>query len=373
MIDIKRLRIVNIALFVVLLIALIVPLGFSGRILAAIVLVPSAALVYILIKKRSILSLNKRLVLMIMITVALLYVMLYYLSGLHFGFKDSIYRLTVKNVFNFIIPISAIIVSTEIIRSVVIAQEDTPSNILCYCSCVVTEMLICSNLPDIINFNKFMDLMGLTFFPAITANLLYHYLSRRYGIYPNAIYRLIISLYVYFIPIASGISDSLVAMINLFLPIVIYVFIDALYEKKRRYALGKKSKLTVPITVLAVAIVCSVVMVVSNQFMIGAYVIATPSMTGELNQGDTAIYERYDDQIIIEGQVIVFEKNDLVVIHRVVDIQKVNGVTRYFTKGDANDDWDAGYIHDSDIIGLVNFKIPYVGYPTLWLRSLFDE
>ena len=61
------------------------------------------------------------------------------------------------------------------------------------------------------------------------------------------------------------------------------------------------------------------------------------------------------------------------VIHRVVDIQIINGQTRYFTKGDANAAEDVGFIFDSDIIGLVNFKIPYVGYPTLWLRSLFNR
>ena len=76
---------------------------------------------------------------------------------------------------------------------------------------------------------------------------------------------------------------------------------------------------------------------------------------------------------IEEGQVIAFEKNDRVVIHRVVDIQIINGQTRYFTKGDANTSNDDGFIYDYDIVGIVNFKIPYIGYPTLWLRSLFNR
>ena len=28
---------------------------------------------------------------------------------------------------------------------------------------------------------------------------------------------------------------------------------------------------------------------------------------------------------------------------------------------------------DADIVGIVDFKIPYIGYPTLWLRSLFSR
>jgi signal peptidase len=218
-----------------------------------------------------------------------------------------------------------------------------------------------------------MDVVAVTLFPSIIANLLYHYLTKRYGMYPNMVYRLLITLYVYLIPYIPNVPNVIFAFANIFVPILIFLFIDSLYEKKVRYALQRKSKLTVPITVIALAIMIFVVMVISNQFFIGTYVIATESMTGELNKGDAAIYERYDDQTITEGQVIAFEKNGIVVIHRVVDIQIINGQTRYFTKGDANEGLDSGFIFDSNIIGLINFKLHYIGYPTLWLRSLFSR
>ena len=114
-------------------------------------------------------------------------------------------------------------------------------------------------------------------------------------------------------------------------------------------------------------------MLISNQFYYGSLVIATDSMTGEINKGDMIIYERYEDQLVIEGQVIVFEKNKSVIVHRVADIKIINGETRYYTKGDANEDLDTGYITDSNIIGLVNYKIPFLGYPTIWVRSLFKH
>ena len=127
------------------------------------------------------------------------------------------------------------------------------------------------------------------------------------------------------------------------------------------------------ITTLAIVIMLGVVMLTSNQFRYGSYVVATESMTGEIDKGDIVLYQRYDTQNIIEGQVIVFEKGNSAIIHRVVDIQIINGQTRYFTKGDANEDIDLGFITDGDIVGLVNYKIPYFGYPTLWMRSLFKR
>ena len=126
------------------------------------------------------------------------------------------------------------------------------------------------------------------------------------------------------------------------------------------------------ITALAVVILTGFVMLISNRFTYGLLVIATESMTGEINKGDAVVFERYDGQVIEEGQVIVFEQNGAMIVHRVVDIQRVNGENRYFTKGDANESQDAGYIRKSDIRGLADLKIPCVGYPTILLHSLFQ-
>jgi signal peptidase len=114
-------------------------------------------------------------------------------------------------------------------------------------------------------------------------------------------------------------------------------------------------------------------MLISCQFRFGAVVIATESMTGEINKGDVIIYERYDDQTIKEGQVIVFLQDQNRIIHRVVKIENIGGEVRYFTKGDANYSLDDGYITDADIVGLTDVKIAYIGYPTLWLRKLIPN
>jgi signal peptidase I len=213
--------------------------------------------------------------------------------------------------------------------------------------------------------------------PAIIANSLYHYLSRRYGFWPNLIFRAVTTLYAYTFPIISGISDSLVNFARLLIPIAIYFFIDALFEKKRRFALQKLGRFqrvfSRALTILVLIIMVGTVMLVSNQFRFGAYVIATESMTGELNKGDVAICERYEGQSVQEGQIIAFEQSNSTLIHRVVDIQVINGVTRYYTKGDANEDMDTGFITDANILALINYKVPMLGYPTLWMRSLFSR
>lgn len=355
----------------VTLLAVLAVSGSSGRILAAILLLPQAAAHAVFIKKRNILSINKRQVLLLMTVTGVLYLVLYYFTGLYFGFSKTGYKLNLHGTLNFLLPITGIILTSEIIRRVIRAQNSRLADVLSYLTCVGGEILIYSGISGVQIFNQFMDLVSLSLFPALVSNLLYHYLSKRYGAAPNMAYRLLTTLYAYSFPYRPAMPDSLFAFVNLIVPLLIYGFIDLLFEKKRRYALGKKSHIGAVLSVLAVAVMGAAVMLISNQFRFGALVIATESMTGALDKGDAAIFERYDDQRIQVGQVIVFENNDAMVVHRVIDIKYINGTMQYYTQGDANEEPDTGYATDNQVVGLVKLKVPYIGYPTLWLRSLF--
>ena len=364
--DKKKIYIVSMLALAVLLLALFVPVGMG-----------TAAAAVLLIKKRTALSLNSGMVLLLMGTIGALYLMGYYVSALFVGFTKTGYGLKADIIFQLTLPIAGIIVASELLRYVLCAQKNKIATCCAYLICLLSDVVVCSNLAGITNFATFMDVVGLTLFPGLLYNLLYNYLSVRYGWKPNLLFRAFTVWAFYLIPYGSAVADSLMAFINLMLPIAIYFFIDALYEKKRRYALQKVSRfsrvVSKALTVVALIIMIGTVMLISNHFYYGAYVIATESMTGELNKGDVAVCERYEEQFIQEGQVIVFEQSNSVIIHRVVDIEIINGNTRYYTKGDANEDRDAGYITQSDILGLVNYKLPFLGYPTIWMRSLFGR
>ena len=377
MIDRKIMRISASAILAVLLIVFILPIGESGRIATAIFLIPASVVIPILIKKRSILSINRHQVLLILTATALVLVMFYFLSGIWFGFYRNPYSPSIDNLLMYALPITAIIICTEIIRAVLMSQGDKLTAVFCYVFTVIADMLMVYNIPEIDSFNRFMDLVAGALFPALLSNLLYNYLAKRYGMYPNLSFRLITTLYAYLFPLASGIEESIISFCKLVIPVLIFVFIDALYEKRRKYALGNKSRalraVSGVLTVLAACIMAATVMLVSNQFKYGSLVIATESMTGEINKGDVVIFESYDNQTVEEGQVIVFKSRNSMIVHRVVDIEIINGNTRYYTKGDANEDKDVGFITDADIVGFANFKVPLIGYPTLWVRSLFER
>ena len=57
-------------------------------------------------------------------------------------------------------------------------------------------------------------------------------------------------------------------------------------------------------------------------------------------------------------------------VHRVVEIEVIDGIKYYRTKGDANNTRDNIDIKFEDIKGKVLYRIPYIARPSVWLTEL---
>ena len=330
----------------------------------------AALLVLFFIKKRSILELPKRQVALVMGAIAVILVMAYFLSGIKFGFyKTGFFP---SFLWKYALPTAVAVISAEIMRSVFLAQNSKLVTVLSYISFVLVDVLLLVDSNVFVKFEYFMDALGLVLFPTLAANVLYHYIASKYGALPNIIYKLILFLYPYFISIKPQISNALLSFARIFLPIGILFVIHILYTPKPFVVTRRSMRIQAVITSFLMILSIGFMLLISSQFQYKTLVIATESMERELDKGDVIIYEDYEGQYIENGQVIVFERAGSTIIHRVVDIKKINGVLRYYTKGDANESMDSGYITDADIIGIINLKIKYIGYPTIWVRSLFE-
>lgn len=370
--DKKKLYAISI-LLALLLLLLLVFAGGSSRWITAALFIPATVAVLLLVKKRSVLSIHKKTVLGILTVIGVLYLMLLYLAGLRFGFEGATVPFSLFAVTRFILPISLIVVGSEAVRYVLLCQKGRVVNICAYVMGVATELLIVGGIGTLTNFYAFMDYMGLALLPALFSNILYQYLSARYGALPNVVYRLLTTLYVYVIPLAPIVPDVLVVFSKLAVPLLALWFLSALFEKKKRYALRHRhgTRMARALVVLGVLLALSLIMLVSGRFRYSAIVIASDSMSPNISKGDVVIYERYGGEQIREGQILVFTDGRSITVHRVTEIECVNGQNRYYTKGDANEEPDVGYITDAQVIGITDFKIAYVGYPSLWIRQSF--
>ena len=300
--DKKILYITSLISLVILLPIFFIGAGY-GRLITAGLLTLIATAVCFLIRKRTSVSINKKEVLLMVTLVAIIYVVLKEMTGIYFEFRKNPYFVNSEILLKYIIPSAAIIISSEIVRSVLIQQKNRAVSAIAYVICVLSEVLMFADLSYVTNFNRVMDIVGLTLFPAISANVYYHFISKRYGMMSNIVFRLITTLYVYFTPTVTNMSEALTSCIKIILPIFLIFFISNMFGKKKKNAVKKGKKFGIISTALTFVFVISVSMLISCQFRFGALVIATDSMTGEINKGDMIVYERYEGQKIEEEKI----------------------------------------------------------------------
>ena len=351
------------------LLACLVSDATANNILYACLCAAFAVIICIRVKKRSIHDIEKGQVAWVMAALAVIFLTIYYAAGVKFGYLRQ--SLPSSFIWRYIIPYAIIIVASEIIRFVLLAQKSRAIELLSYFTFVILDVAALYDGGAPTSFSRLADFLLLAVFPALAANILYHYTSKKYGMLPNIAYRIIITLIPYFISVKPNIPDAMYSIAKILVPVAICGMIYGMYLKRRAIISRRAVVVRSTVSVLLTAVAIGIVMLVSCQFRYGLLVIGSGSMSGEIEVGDAVIYERYDGGVIENGQVIVFKKNNSTVVHRVVDVKQINGVVRYYTKGDANDSMDAGYITADDMIGVVNLKIKYFGQPTLFVRRLF--
>jgi len=236
-------------------------------------------------------------------------------------------------------------------------------------------MVVLVDLYNVSGFTEVREIIGFTVFGSIASNLLFNYTSNRYGFVGNIIYRLLTVLYVYIIPFIPDMHMFLRAILRMVYPYLIFQVLEYTFaNKEKTIARENKRKRIVGYVVTGIVITLGA-MLISCQFRYGLMVIATGSMTGSINVGDAIVFEQYESvtEPLNVGEIVMFDKDGLPTVHRIIAIKNVNGEIRYTTKGDANKQEDEGYITDSDVKGVCKFRIPFMGYPTLWLSQAISK
>ena len=77
-------------------------------------------------------------------------------------------------------------------------------------------------------------------------------------------------------------------------------------------------------------------------------------------------------KLIKKGDILVYNHENKIIVHRV--IKKINGENISFkTKGDYNNAKDSWIVKQDDVIGIVKFRIRWVGMPTVALNELLNK
>ena len=303
-----------------------------------------------------------------------------YLIGFYNGFDVSysvIYKSYIKT--SSWIMTFAIVVITEMVRYLLTLVDNGKQkkyillNVLMLASFVFIDLSIATKTYDLTNFNQLYEFLGLVVVQSISKNVFLNYLSKKYGYVPCLLYRLLMDLYIYFLPITPKINVFIEAVLLLVFPYFVYMVIRDLTEKKKMAPARKNKALERTSTVILAVIFVILVTLVSREFKYAMVAVGSESMTGSINKGDAVIYKRYEKgDELKEGDVIIFTKSNMMIVHRIVEIYPLNeNELAYQTKGDANESLDNWIVTEKDLIGTVKKRVLWIAWPSVLLNELF--
>lgn len=306
----------------------------------------------------------------------IIFFLLYYLSGLIFGFAKTDY-LNYDGLIRFILPTICYTILRELFRYMALTKSGNNKFLIVLITLLIifmdiSESYFYTNLSG--NYNSFIY-FAIFLLPAVSNNIVYSYITTKIGYKPLIVYGLIIGLYPYLLPIVPNPSEYIHAMVLFLLPVVFgyraYKFFGKMKnEKLERDYYKNKNSLKGFLVVSVIVII--LVYFISGYFEYWAISIASGSMSKAINKGDIVIIHKIDDGYdkLDVGQVLAYEYRGNVIVHRIVDKIKLDDKYYFSTKGDANLTVDNIIIEEDMIVGVVNFKIPFLGLPTVWLNEL---
>lgn len=311
-------------------------------------------------------------VIRIVVSCLLSYFLVTYAMGLFVGFNKTIFSFTPSYIFKIIILEFIVIVCEEILRYI-IAKKSYKNNLPLIIFTIIMSIL---NIIIEINGYNFDDreiifvFVSVVVIPVISREFLCSYLTNKVSLIPSIIFKSVIILYQFILPIIPSLGNYLYSVSNLILVYAIFFFSNRIIsysEKSDKYSRKMSTRvLYIPILLMLIVIV----VLVSGILKYKMIAIGSNSMVPAYERGDAVIYEKITADNVKIGDIIAFKKNDIIITHRVVEIRN-NTKHIFITKGDANNSVDAFEVEGYEVLGKVEYRIRYIGYPTLWINDFF--
>ena len=308
--------------------------------------------------------------------VILLYILFSMLIGLFIGFSENPILINLKSIFKNTFFIIIIILLTEMIRYI-IAKRCCNTSI--YPLVITTILFIIFDMLFLVNFFSnytFFISLTTTIIPIIFRNILFSYLAYHVSFIPNFILRLFYAIYSYIFPILPNYNDYFISLINIFIPYLIYLLTsnNINYYEKTKISRNVNKKFWY-LTIVVWFLLLMLIILITGLFKYQIMAIGSYSMTPNINYGDAVVFEK------VRGNYLDLEKNDIivfnyegeVVVHRIVKIENINNDVVIETKGDNNKKKDKFKLSKKNVIGKVKFRIRFIGLPTVSLQEMFSK
>lgn len=324
--------------------------------------------------KPTVLSKN---VLRVVIFYLVLVFFIMYGLGILVGFLKNAYSRSLFNIFDNIFAPVVVIIFMELVRYIVVwANKDKKIVIVLFTILmIIFEIFTSIRTINWADLSSVFNISATVILPIIFKNILLTYLTSHVGYKIPIIYRLVMDIYIFIVPIVPNLGDYVNSMILISLPILVYISSFSMVDDRitRPEPIFNKKRFTmldIPVTIILVVLIA----LISGFFPLYMIGIGSDSMSPTIHKGDAVILKKVGEkETLKKGDIIAYSRGKLIIVHRITEVKKDNGKTVYITKGDANNGNDPREVYQNQVKGKVQFKIPVIAWPTVWLTEMFNS
>lgn len=303
----------------------------------------------------------------------LCYLIFTFILGVFTGFIQSPFGLAPLRVIKNITPTLVIIIISELFRFTIVNKSQKRITDIMVSGVFVLCFLVLNidNYPVTCGMDVF-ELVGVLILPTICNSLLLTYMVKHFGFQPAMLYRIIQELYIYLVPVIPDIGIYLESVFGILIPVIVYLKLSKMTNKNNIWGIKKESLAKkiyfVPLTMFLIALA----MLISGLFKHKIMSVGSNSMYDKIKYGDAVVIEslKQDELDTLKvGDILAHIHDGKIIIHRIISIREKNEKYIFNTKGDNNDTKDDYDISESAVVGKVVAKIPYIGYPSVWISE----
>lgn len=308
------------------------------------------------------------------------FLILCYLLSFPIGYLKTSYSLKFINIIKNIFPIILIILLSEINRYCLVTKSKGFKFGIIFATILMCFIDIYFKI-DILrsgNIQKIIECICGSIIPSVFKNILLTYITYNVGYKVPILYRLIFEVTDYIFPIFPGFGSYIQSILDIIFPFVLFIKFRNMFNKEKKINIDVRknnifSKISLVFSIIFMAIV---VALNSGLFKYYSVAVGSNSMKKYINMGDVVIVKKYNQnqvEKLKEGEILFFEKNGKLVLHRIIEKMQNNNIYYFQTKGDNNAAKDEYIVNQHEVKGKIVMRIRYIGWPAVWLSELLNR
>jgi signal peptidase len=228
-------------------------------------------------------------------------------------------------------------------------------------------------IPQTQGLEGFVKLAVSDFVPAIASSFLLTYLAIAGGLPSMLVYRLGLVAATILPPIIPKYDWYLRGISLLLLAVAIYVFMERNQQDKSASAHSKRHRNPArAYNMMSLLVMIGIVLFVTGFFSYKPVTIVSNSMKPVYSRGSVVVTQKVNNPLDIKvGDIVQYKRTSIMITHRVIAINEApdgTGKKIFITQGDNSPSKDAP-VTEEQIVGIVRSQVPFIGYPTVWLRE----